>query len=181
MMKLKTTRSFYNGLHQFGMEVPISWTTQNSALASTLVKFVHRESARKVAVLSVSIFKTGGLLTPQDPFASVVNVAAATPPPSNNTPLTAEDMFTLLKSEHPTASSLEAGTAKIKDFDAVWNIIEATEPEDSRIIGKFYHFRRDGQLWRFAASTDCGREFFDAMLPSMEQAIASASFDKPEI
>ena len=61
-------------------------------------------------------------------------------------------------------------------MDAVWNVIEITDPPRARIVGKHYHFRRNGKLWRVSAMTDSGREFFGKVLPAMERAIATMAF-----
>jgi len=75
-----------------------------------------------------------------------------------------------------TYRRIASGTSRIRSMDAVWNLIEITDPPQARIIGKHYHFRRNSKLWRVSAMTDSGRNFFDQVLPAMDQAIATLAF-----
>jgi len=154
-MKLKTTKLYYNPDYKFTLEVPLHWTVKPSAQRDTAVKFVYRESATLIAVLGVET------------------------PPDRGAALSPDEMFASFKHEFPDSTSirLDSGTANIDGIDAVWNIVEVTDPPEARIIGKHYYFRRGKALLRLTAMTDSGSEFFVAALPALEEVIASLKFE----
>ena len=149
-----TAELYYNQEHKFSLDAPAGWTVKKSAQPNTVIKFVYRDAAGHIAVLSIAAYPDpGGALTP-------------------------DGMYATFKDEYRdfTSRRLGSGATKIRSMDAVWNLIEITDPPQARIIGKHYHFRRDGKLWRVTAMTDSGKDFFATVLPTMDNTISTIAF-----
>jgi hypothetical protein len=145
---------YFNQEHGFSLDVPSGWVVSKSAQPNTVVKFVYRDTEGHIAILSVAAYVDSG------------------------TELTTDGMYASFQREYRdfTYRRIASGTSRIRSMDAVWNLIEITDPPQARIIGKHYHFRRNSKLWRVSAMTDSGRNFFDQVLPAMDQAIATLAF-----
>lgn len=149
---------YFNKEHRFSLDVPPGWTAKKSSQPNTIVKFVFRDSSARIAILSIAAYDE-----------SLLSAAL---------PLTADGMFESVKKEYTDFDfrRIAAGEKKIRSMNAVWNLIEITNPPQARLVGKHYHFRRNGKLWRISAMTDSGREFFDKVLPVMEKSISTIAF-----
>jgi len=149
---------YYNQRHRFSIDAPTGWAVKNSTQPYTIVKFVHRDREGNIAVLSIAADDESWL-------GALI-------------PLTADRMYDGFKDEYRdfTVRRLASGTTKIRSMDSVWNLIEITDPPQARIIGKHYHLRRNGKLWRISAMTDSGKAFFETVLPAMEKSIATLAF-----
>lgn len=153
---MATAELYLNQDFDFSLDGPAGWTVKKSSQPNTVIKFVYRDAKDQIAVLSIAAF-------------------AYTPGA-----LTADGMYATLKEGHQdfTFSRLDSGTTKIRSMVAVWNLVEITDPPQARIIGKHYHFVRNGKLWRVSAMTDNGKDFFATVLPTMEKAIATIAFTR---
>jgi hypothetical protein len=149
---------YYNQQEGFSIDAPTGWTVKKSAMPHTIVKFVLRDSADRIAVLSIASHEETWL--------------------SSLIPLTADGMYDSFKDEFRdfTVHRIASGTTKIRSMDAVWNLFEITEPPQARIIGKHYHLRRNGRLYRISIQADSGKSFFNAILPTAEKSIATLAF-----
>lgn len=145
---------YYNQEYGFSLDVPAGWLVSKSAQPNTVVKFVYRNAEDHIAVLSIAAY------------------------PDFRIELTPDSMYATFRQEYRdfTYNRIASGTSRIRSMDAVWNVIEITDPPQARIVGKQYHFRRNGKLWRVSAMTDSGRHFFGNVLPAMDQAIATIAF-----
>jgi hypothetical protein len=149
---------YYNQLEGFSIDAPAGWTVKKSAQSNTIVKFVLRDDEDRIAVLSIASY--------QETRANV------------QLPLTADRMYDGFKVDFHnfTIRRLASGSIKIRSMNAVWNLFEITEPAQARIIGKHYHLRRNGKLYRVSIQTDSGKDFFDAVLPIAEKSISTLAF-----
>jgi len=149
-----TAELYYNQEFKFSLDAPTGWTVKKSAQPNTVIKFVYRDANARIAVLSIAAY-------PDTPGA-----------------LTADGMFATFKDEYRdfTYRRLDSGSTKIRSMEAVWNLIEITDPPQARIIGKHYHFVRNGKIWRVSAMTDSGKDFFATVLPIMDKAILTIAF-----
>jgi hypothetical protein len=149
---------YYNRGEEFSIDAPTGWEVKKSPHPNTIVKFVYRDNVDRIAVLSIAAYEESGL--------------------DSISPLTADRMYDRIKREFRdfTVSRLASGTSRIRSMEAVWNLIKITETPQARIIGKHYHFRRNGKLWRISAQTDSGKEFFATILPAMEKSISTFAF-----
>lgn len=149
---------YFNQEYRFSLDAPQGWSIKKSSQPNTIVKFVLRDSNARIAVLSIAAYDESTL--------------------SKLVPLTADSVFETFKKEYSDFDfrRIAAGKRKIRSMNAVWNLIEITNPPQARLIGKHYHFRRNGKLWRISAMTDSGKEFFDKVLPIMEKSIATIAF-----
>lgn len=145
---------YHNQEHRFSIDAPAGWAVTKSAQPNTVVKFVHRDSEGRLAVLSIAAYR------------------------GSNIRVTPDSMYASFREEYRdfTYIRLASGRATLHSMEAVWNVIEITDPPQARVIGKHYHFVRNGKLWRVSAMTDSGKEFFAKLLPVMDQAIATLAF-----
>jgi hypothetical protein len=152
---------YYDNAHRFSIEFPDGWTVKQSSNPETLVKAVYRDTAGRIAQITIAAYPL--------PHAVTGNEADE---------LTADDMWEGLKEQFPdfTVKRHDSGVTRIRSHRAVWNLIEITDPPQVKMIGKHYHFVQGKHLYRVTAVTDSGSEFFRTVLPTMEKSISTLAF-----
>ncbi|MEI6277916.1 MAG: hypothetical protein WCQ16_00875 [Verrucomicrobiae bacterium] len=161
ILPLKAGEPFFEFTHRFSITFPDGWIVKKSANPDTIIKAVFRDASNNIAQIAIAAYKL-----PAEP--SKEELAEFTP----------DAMWEGLKSQFPdfTIKRLSSGTSKIRSKDAVWNMIEITDPPQARSIAKHYHFIQGATLYRVSAMSDSGTTFFNANLPAMENSISSLAF-----
>jgi hypothetical protein len=154
---------YYDLSHGFSITFPTAWTVKKSTNPETIIKAVFRDASSNIAQISIAGYKL-----PYEPSKKEL------------AELTADVMWEGLQSQYKdlTLKRRGAGSAKIRAKEAVWNMVEITDPPQARSFAKHYHFIRGTTLYRVSAMSDSGESFFNANLPLMEEAIGTLAFGR---
>lgn len=154
---------YFDLSHGFSIAFPDGWTVKKSSNPETIIKAVFRDTGNNIAQITIAGYKL-----PYEPSKEEL------------AELTADAMWEGLQSQYQdfTVTRRGSGAVKIRSKNAVWNLVEITDPPQARSIAKHYHFIQGSTLYRVSAMSDSGVTFFMGNLPLMEQSIATLAFGR---
>jgi hypothetical protein len=152
---------YFNQKHEFTIMFPKGWKIKRSIARNTVIKAVFRDSQNRLAQVSIAAYELPDEATTAD-----------------SQELTADLMWQAFKEGYPDLSLRRhsSGDTKLRSRRAVWNIIEVDAPPQVEMFAKHLHFIEGRYLYRITLMTDHDKTFFDFILPTMEESVATFAF-----
>jgi hypothetical protein len=150
--------AFISEEYGFTINLPAGWEVKDGTASNTIIKAVYRDASGKLALISVSAYRT-------DAEGDIWDVSP-------------RQMFEALHNEYPGAETelLDSGKTVVDGEHAIWTFVDVRSPPIVTMLTRSYYFVREPFLFTINTSTDRGQTWFEQHAHTFEKAVASFRF-----